>query len=104
MKSIQADFQKDPQEIKIKAGAKHEDWIQVCHRFNDDVERVCDINDLGEYTGLYQCFDELNKGVFYLVEEDKALFQMKRRHFLDNIGIKDKILPPIRQTVPHVLD
>jgi hypothetical protein len=88
MKSIQADFQKDPQEIKVKAGAKQEDWIQVCRRFNDDVERVCDINDLGEYTGLYQCFDELNKGVFYLVEENKALFRMKRRHFLDNIGIK----------------
>ncbi len=86
MKSIQAEFQKDPQKIKIKAKAKQEDWIEVCHRFNDDVERVCDVSDLGGYTGLYQCFDDANKGFFYLVEEDKALFRIKRRHFLDNIG------------------
>ena len=87
MKSIQADFQKDPQKIKAKAGAKQEDWIQVCRRFNDDVERVCDAS-VEPYTGLYQCFDALNKGVFYLVEGNKALFRMKRRHFLENIGRK----------------
>ena len=86
MKSIQAEFQKDPREIKIKANAKQEDWIKVCRRFNDDVERICDVSDLGEYTGLYQCFDASNKGSFYLVEEDRALFRMKRRHFLNNIG------------------
>ena len=86
MKSIQAEFQKDPRKIKIKAKAKQEDWIKVCQRFNDDVERICDVSDLGNYTGLYQCFDEENKGFFYLVEEDRALFRMKRRHFLDNIG------------------
>jgi hypothetical protein len=88
MKSIQADFQQDPQEIKIKDGAKQEDWTVVCRRFNDDVERVCDVNGLGKYTGLYHCFDELNNGVFYLVEENQALFRMKRRHFFDNIGSK----------------
>ncbi len=86
MKSIQAEFKKDPHKIKIKAKAAQENWIEVCSRFNDDVERVCDVNDLGDYTGLYQCFDEANKSFFYLVEEDKALFRMKRRHFLDNIG------------------
>ncbi|MCP3940147.1 MAG: hypothetical protein GY710_01520 [Desulfobacteraceae bacterium] len=89
MKSIQAQFQKDPREIKIKAEAQQEDWPQVCHRFNDDVERVCDVTDLGDYTALYQCFDDMNKKSFYLVEEDKALFRMKRRHFLDNIGQTD---------------
>ena len=89
MKSIQAQFQKDPQEIKVKAGAKQEDWAGVCRRFNDDVERVCDVGHIAEYTGLYQCFDEKNKGVFYLVEEDKTLFRMKRRHFLENIGSKE---------------
>ena len=86
MKSIQAEFQKDPREIKVKAKAKQEDWREVCSRFNDDVERVCDVTDFKGYTGLYQCFDELNKTFFYLVEEDRALFRMKRRHFLDNIG------------------
>lgn len=88
MKSIQAEFQKDPREIKIKKDAQQEEWPVVCRRFNDDVERVCDVSDLGEYTGLYQCFDEKNQGFFYLVQEDKALFRMKRKHFLDNIGIE----------------
>ena len=87
MKSIQAEFQKDPREIKIKDGAEQEDWPQVCRRFNDDVERVCDVS-VEKYTGLYQCFDEMNKGFFFLVEEDDSLFRMKRKHFLDNIGKK----------------
>lgn len=86
MKSIQAEFQKDPLEIKVRAGAEQEDWPQVCSRFNDDVERVCDVSDMGEYTGLYKCFDEKNKEFFFLVEEDTSLFRMKRKHFLDNIG------------------
>jgi hypothetical protein len=88
MKSIQAEFQKDSQEIKIKPGAKQEDWPKVCQRFNDDVQRVCDVSDLENYTGLYECFDDRNKAFFFLVEEDKALFRIKRRHFLDNVGIK----------------
>lgn len=86
MKSIQAEFKKEPREIKFKDGAEQEDWVKVCRKFNDDVERVCDVSDMGEYTGLYQCFDEANKGFFYLVEEDSSLFRMKRKHFLDNIG------------------
>jgi len=88
MKSIQAEFQKEPREIRIKAGAQQEDWPQVCRRFNDDVERVCDVTGMESYTGLYQCFDEKNKGVFYLVEEDTALARLKRKHFLENIGIQ----------------
>jgi len=88
MKSIQADFQKDPQEIKIKPGATQEDWVEVCKRFNDDVQRVCDVVDLEDYTGLYECFDDGNKAFFFLVKEDKSLFRMKRRYFLDNVGIK----------------
>lgn len=88
MKSIQAEFQKNPREIKIKPGAKQEDWPDVCNRFNDDVQRVCDVADLENYTGLYECFDNMNKVFFFLVEEDRDLFRMKRKHFLDNIGIK----------------
>ena len=86
MKSIQAEFQKDPRTIKFKPGAEQEDWVKVCRRFNDDVERVCDVTDMGEYTGLYQCFDEVSKKFFYLVKEDRSLFRMKRKHFLNNIG------------------
>ncbi len=88
MKAIQAEFEKDPRKIRIKKEAEPEDWPGVCRRFNDDVERVCDVNEVPGYTGLYQCFDEKNKGVYYLVEEDRSLFRMRRRHFLGNIGYR----------------
>ncbi len=88
MKAIQAEFEKYPENIRIKEGAKAEDWPEVCRRFNDDVERVCDVNEISGYTGLYQCFDEKNRGVYYLVVEDKSLFRMRRRHFLGNIGYR----------------
>ncbi len=86
MKAIQVEYTKEPFEIKISDEAVEEDWPAVCARFNDDVERVCDSNDAPGYTGLYQCFDEMNKKSYYLVNEDKSLFRLRRRHFLDNIG------------------
>lgn len=88
MQAVQAEYTQDPFEIKIKDKAKAEDWPDVCRRFNDDVERVCDADIIG-YTGLYQCFDDYNKKTYYLVNEDNALFKMRRRHFLDNIGYKE---------------
>lgn len=86
MKAIQAEYTKDPFEIKIKKDAAQEDWPAVCARFNDDVERVCDADQVPGYTGLYQCFDDMNIKTYYLVNEDKSLFRLRRRHFLDNIG------------------
>ncbi len=88
MQAVQAEYTQDPFEVKIKDKAEVEDWPTVCRRFNDDVERVCDAEDIPGYTGLYQCFDDYNKKTYYLVNEDKALFRMRHRHFLDNIGYK----------------
>lgn len=90
MKAIQAEAGADPGRAQIKEGAAPEDWVSVCRRFNDDVERVCDVPEVAGYTGLYRCFDENNQAVYYLVSEDRQLFRMKRRHFLDNIGYKKK--------------
>jgi len=87
MKAIQAEYSKEPLDIKIRENAEEEDWPSVCARFNDDVERVCDADQVQGYTGLYQCFDEMNKKSYYLVNEDKSLFRLRRRHFLDNIGL-----------------
>jgi len=87
MKAIEAEYTKDPFEIKIREKAAKEEWPEVCARFNDDVERVCDAEGIPGYTGLYQCFDEMNKKSYYLVNEDKSLFRLRRRHFLDNIGL-----------------
>ncbi len=86
MQSIQAEYEEATKKISIKEGAKPESWVSVCQKFNDDVSRVCDVTDQKGYTGLFECFDDRNDRFYYLVEEDKALFRMKRKHFLDNLG------------------
>ena len=90
MKSIQAQFNEKTKKATIISGAKQENWVTVCQRFNDDVSRVCDVTDTEDYTGLYECFDADNKPFFYLVKEDKTLFRMKRKNFLDNVGVQKK--------------
>jgi len=87
MKAVQAEYQDELKKITIRKNAKVEDWVMVCKKFNDDVERVCDVTDLEDYTGLYQCFDDKNKGFYYLVTEDKLLYRLKHKHFMNNIGI-----------------
>ena len=88
MKSIQATYEDTPESIAVKEGAEPENWVEVCRKFNDDVERICDVTGLEDYTGLYVCFDDANTPSHYLVQEDKKLFRLKRKHFLDNIGLK----------------
>ena len=88
MKSIQAEFEETSQKITIKKDARQEDWDAVCRKFNDDVSRICDVSDQGDYTGLFECFDDDNKQFFYLVKEDKNVYRMKRKHFLKNLGLK----------------
>ena len=88
MESIQAEFDEKTKKATIKKGAAKEDWVSVCEKFNDDVSRVCDISDIEGYAGLFECFDDHNTSFFYLVKEDKKLYQLKHRHFLDNLGLK----------------
>lgn len=87
MKCIQAELEKKNDKITIQEGAKEEDWLKVCQRFNDDVERIRDVTDIEDYTGLFACHDDKNVRFFYLVKEDKTLYKMKRRRFLENIGV-----------------
>jgi len=88
MKSIQVDFEPKSKAVTMKKNAETEDWIKVCHKFNNDVERVMDVENYQDYTGLYICCDDYNNCFYYLVREDKALYRMKRKHFFDNIGLK----------------
>lgn len=87
MKSIQAQYDPSNGKITIIPSAEQENWVDVCRRFNDDVSRVCNAEGIDDYTGLFECFDEKNQSVFYLVKEDKTLYRMKHRHFLDNLGL-----------------
>ena len=87
MKSIQAEYDEASENISIKKGAKQEDWVKVCQKFNDDVTRICAVTQPEDYTSLFECFDDNNNRFFYLVKEDKALYRKKRRHFFDNLGL-----------------
>ncbi|HBT86945.1 hypothetical protein [Desulfobacter sp.] len=87
MKSIQAEYDEASKAITIKKDSKIENWVLVCRRFNDDVSRICDVTDIEDYTGLFECVDDQNNKYCYLVKEDKALRRMKRRHFYDNLGL-----------------
>lgn len=86
MKSIRADYDKENHQATIQQEAKPEDWVKVCTRYNNDVHRILDVTAVEGFTALYRCFDDDNKEVFYLVNEDEKLFRLKRKHFLKNIG------------------
>ncbi|MCP4020724.1 MAG: hypothetical protein GY729_02680 [Desulfobacteraceae bacterium] len=87
MKSVQVDYDKESKTITSKNDAKTEDWVSVCQKFNDDVERIMDVENQEDYTGLYLCCDDDNQPFYYLVKEDKDLFKIRRRHFMDNLGL-----------------
>ncbi|MBT6339304.1 MAG: hypothetical protein HOJ48_08435 [Desulfobacula sp.] len=88
MRSIQVEFEETSKKITVKKGAKQEDWVSVCRKFNDDVSRVCDVMDQKDYTGLFECCDDDNNRFFYLVKEDKNLYRMKHKRFFNNLGLK----------------
>lgn len=87
MRSIQAEYDRETNRISIRDKASQESWVSVCERFNDDVSRICDVTDVENYTGLFECFDDKNERFYYLVEEDKTLYRMKHRHFRGNLGL-----------------
>ncbi|MCP3921209.1 MAG: hypothetical protein GY714_01355 [Desulfobacterales bacterium] len=84
MKSLKVEFIKD--EIKKIDGVESEDWQRVCEIFSDDVHRLKDI-EKDIYTGLYECFDDDNNSMFYIVEEDEKLKKIRRKNFIENIGM-----------------
>jgi hypothetical protein len=89
MKSLHVHYDEAAQRIVPVDSAVVEDWVAVCARFNDDVHRIGDIRDQGEYTGLDVCFNEENVKLFYLVQEDATLKRLRRRVFFGKLGRKD---------------
>jgi hypothetical protein len=89
MKCRHVHFDEATGRIEPAGSAGDEDWVAVCERFNDDVHRLRDVADQGQYTGLYACFDEENARFFYLVQEDATLKRLRRKVFLGKLGRKD---------------
>ena len=86
MDAIIVEYDITKKTLEFVKGVVVEDWEAVCRRFNDDVHRVRDVDDIETYTALYECLDEKDKSHYYLVKEEDTLFKIRRKTFLSNIG------------------
>jgi len=87
MNAVKVTYHKDSDSIELDENQSPENWLNVCDRFNDDVHRVRDVDDQKEYSALFECFDDDDRSVFYLVEENRKLEKLKRKHFRDKLGL-----------------
>lgn len=88
MKSLNVSYDKETDRITLIETAKDEEWIEVCERFEDDVQRVKFIEHPDGYNALYQCFDSENVPFYYLVKEDARLKRLRHKVFLSKLGIE----------------
>jgi len=86
MKSLRIDLNESDQTIETVETASPEPWDAVCERYDNDVHRISDVGDREPYTAVYACYDENNRPVYYLVEEDASLTRMRRNTFLKKLG------------------
>jgi hypothetical protein len=90
MQSINVNYNVDTDTISPIETAKGEEWIDICDRFDNDVQRVKPIEHPDGYTALYLCFDTENEPFYYLVQEDARLKRLRHRVFFNKLGIADK--------------
>jgi hypothetical protein len=86
MKSLHVNFKEADRTITPIENAETEPWDGVCEKFDNDVHRIMSVSDQDEFTALYACYDENNRPVYYLVEEDEALMKLRRKTFLSKLG------------------
>lgn len=86
MKSLRIDYNEPDQTITTVEEASPELWDAVCEKYDNDVHRISDVGDREPYTSVYACYDDDNRPVYYLVEEDAALTRMRRKTFLNKLG------------------
>lgn len=86
MQAVMVEYDETTDTITSKDGADETSWVSVCEEYNDDVHRLRSVTEMGKFTGLYECFDDDNTRFFYVVEEDKDLYRIKHKHFLEKIG------------------
>ena len=88
MKSIAVHYDPERDQIQVPEKSEEEEWTQVCERYDHDVQRVKDVHDENDYSGLYVCYDDQNQPVYYLVAETDELYRLKRKVFLGKLGHK----------------
>lgn len=87
MKAIRVNYDSANGRVTDIADASVEDWVAVCEAFHDDVHRTREFTDREGFNALYTCFDEEDNRVYYLVEENRSLRKMRRKHFLGHLGV-----------------
>jgi len=90
MQALKINYNETDQTITVVDDAAEEPWDVVCERYDNDVQRIRDVNDRETYTAVYACYDENNQPIYYLVEEDEDLMRMRHRTFLTKLGHLDK--------------
>ena len=86
MLAIKIKYNEADQLIEPIENEPQEPWDAVCESYDNDVQRIRDVNDQETYTAVYACYDENNQPIYYLVEEGEALMRMRRRTFLSKLG------------------
>ena len=86
MQALKIKYKEADPRIEPIEDASPEPWNVVCERYDNDVQRIQDVNDRETYTAVYACYDENNQPIYYLVEEGEALMRMRRRTFLSKLG------------------
>lgn len=86
MKAQQVQYDQDNDTIERVNDPPEKDWVEVCERFDNDVQRVRDVQDQPPYTALYVCFDPDNRPVHFLVQEDRQLNKLRHKVFYRKLG------------------
>ena len=86
MKAQQVQYDRENDAIEKLDDQPEEDWVAVCERFDNDVQRVRDVHDQTPYTALYVCFDPDNRPVHFLVQEDRQLNKLRHKVFYRKLG------------------
>ncbi len=86
MKAQQVQYDRENDAVEKLDDQTEQDWAAVCERFDNDVQRVRDVNDQAPYTALYVCFDPDNRPVHFLVQEDRQLNRLRHKVFYRKLG------------------
>ena len=86
MQALKINYNEADALIELIEKESQEPWDVVCERYDNDVRRIRAVSDRGAYTAVYACYDENNRPIYYLVEEDEALMRMRRKTFLRKLG------------------
>jgi hypothetical protein len=89
MKAQQVRYDQDADAIDSPEDQAPEDWVEVCDRYDNDVQRVRDVQDRPPFTALYACYDPDNRPVYFLVEEDRGLDRLRHKVFFSKLGRED---------------